>query len=97
MNLIDAVAMIHTLDQELAICAKRPWTGDAECVTVMLDRSDKVPTATTDAGFEYLLEVHVALEVLEVFGDREPTLDQKLRLIIFYAENDAFPDWVYDD
>lgn len=41
------------------------------------------------------LEVHVAHEVLRVFDDKPPTMEEKLRLLIHYAENDAYPEWVY--
>ena len=95
MKIVEAVEEISTLDRSITICARRPWTGEAECVLITLDRGVTVPKATTAAGFEYFLDVHVILEVLQVFGKREPTADEKLRLILFYAENDAYPDWVY--
>lgn len=94
MKLIEAVEKLYELDEDATICVLRPWEGDAECTVVMLDGDSTVPKATTAAGFEYFLEVDVCLEVLEVFGTHKPTTDQKLRVLIYYAENDAWPDWV---
>ena len=54
-----------------------------------------MPSYITTLGFEYFLKVHVAKEVLEVLSGRKASKDEKLRLLIFYAENDAYPDWVY--
>ncbi|MBZ0237962.1 MAG: hypothetical protein K8M05_36960 [Deltaproteobacteria bacterium] len=93
MKLVEAIEKLSELDDDATICVRRPWTGDSECTVVAFD--GKLPEHIEAAGFDYFLEVDIALEVLEVFGDREPTLDQKLQLIIFYAENDAFPDWVH--
>ena len=49
----------------------------------------------TDAGFKYFLGVSTAREVLEVFQGREPSLEEKIDCLLYYAENDAFPGWVY--
>lgn len=95
LKIVEAVAQLSTLDPSITICARKPWHADAECVLVELDRGVVVPKATAAAGFEYFLDVHVCLEVLQVFGERQPTLDEQVRLILHYAENDAYPDWVY--
>lgn len=92
MKLVEAVEKLSKLKEEHTLYVKRPWTADAECKVVNPD--GKVAKATKAAGLEYFLEVHVALEVLEVFGKRKPTLDEKVRVLLFYAENDAWPDWV---
>jgi hypothetical protein len=95
MKLGDAVEGLWNLHEDAVLCVKRPWTRDAECLIVDLDEQMKVPQEVRAAGFEYLLGVHVAREVLGVFRGREPTTDEKICLLIFYAENDAYPDWVY--
>lgn len=95
MKLVDAVEGLQDLDEDAVLCAKRPWTRDAECRAVVLDEDMKVPQEVTAAGYEYFLEVHVAREVLAVLGKRKAATDDKVRLLIFYAENDAYPDWVY--
>lgn len=92
MRLVEAVERLSKLDEDATICVRKPWTGDAECVVISFE--GKLPSTTRKAGFEYFLEVDVALEVLEVFGDRRPSLDERLELLIYYATNDAYPDWL---
>ena len=94
MRLAEAIDKLSQLDDYGTICARRPWTGDSEC-TVAPVNEGTIPKAIKKAGFEYFLEVSDTREILRVFGRRKPTLDQKLRLIISYAENDAYPDWVH--
>jgi hypothetical protein len=93
MKLVEAIEKLRKLDDGATIFARRPWTGDSECTLATVE--DKLPKELKKAGFDYFLEVSVALEILGVFGRKRPTLEDKLRLIIFYAENDAFPDWVH--
>jgi hypothetical protein len=95
MKLVDVVERLRDLDEDAVLCVKRPWTRDAECRAIVLDEEMKVPQEARAAGYEYFLEVHVAREVLAVLGNRKAATDDKVRLLIFYAENDAYPDWVY--
>jgi hypothetical protein len=95
MNMSEVVEQIETVDVDSAICAKKPWNQDSECVVVELDDTLAVPADVEAAGFAYFLEVHVAREVLQVFGDRRPSMVEKVRLLVHYADNDAYPDWVY--
>jgi hypothetical protein len=50
----------------------------------------------TDRGFEYFLEVYLANELLESFGSKCRSVAERRDLIIHYAENDAYPDWIFD-
>ena len=59
------------------------------------DESLKVPEDVKISGFDYFLEVSVALEVLESLEGKPSSLDDKLRLLIYYAENDSYPDYIY--
>lgn len=54
-----------------------------------------MPADVDAAGYAYFLEVHVAKEVNRVSAEKSPTLDEMVRLLVHYAENDAYPDWVY--
>ena len=95
MNLRELVATLEQLDEHQIICARKPWTGASEARVVLPDASLAVPSDIERAGFAYFLEVNVASEVLRVFGNKPPTLEEEVRLLIDYAENDAYPDWVY--
>ena len=59
------------------------------------DENLALPRDVKGAGFEYVLEVHVAKEVMEVFQGKPPSLAEQVRLLLHYAEHDAYPDWVY--
>ncbi|MFN5046743.1 hypothetical protein [Roseateles sp.] len=83
------------LDDGLCIFAAKPWSATSPAVAVQLDGEFKPPKEISEQGLVYFLEVHVANETLEVFGDRQPSSIEKRDLLIFYAENDAFPGWVY--
>lgn len=83
------------LDDKLCVFAAKPWSATSPAVAVQLDDEFKPPKEVLEQGLVYFLEVHVANEALEVFGDRQPSAAEKRKLLIFYAENDAFPDWVY--
>lgn len=83
------------LDHRLCIFAARPWSATSLASAVQLDDAFNPPKEIVEQGLVYFLEVHVANEALEVFGDRPSAQDEKRKLLIFYAGNDAFPDWVY--
>jgi len=95
-ELRNIIARIDTLDRQLCICAKRPWVETAEAILVELTADCGIPPHVKESPFEYFLEVPLVLEVLKVFEGQPPTLDEKVRLAIHYAEQDAYPDWVYE-
>ncbi len=71
---------------------RRPWSLNAECVVVELTDLLAVPEETKQAGFEYFLDIPVALEVLEDYTERNLSLNEQCERLLFYAENDAFLD-----
>lgn len=97
MTLTDLVGRLDSLSDDEMIVARRPWTAESQCAIVRPADDLGVPTHVKQAGFEYFLEVHVAKEVVGVLRDR-PILEQgKVDLLLFYAEHDAYPQWVYDN
>jgi hypothetical protein len=95
MTLADIVNQLSLVAEDRIICARRPWSALAESILAQPAENRSVPSDVKAAGFEYFLEVFVAREVLQVFGQKPATLDDKIRLLIHYAENDAYPEWVY--
>ena len=93
--LSDLVDRLDTLGNESTIFARKPWSAMSEAVLVATDDEGRIDRAVP-AGFAYFLEVNVSREVLEVFGDRPASLGDRTRLLIYYAEFDSFPDWVYE-
>jgi len=95
MTLKEAVRQLDSLNEDLFLCVRRPWTPSAECVLVEPDDRLMVPAHVRIAGFDYFLEVHVAREVLEVLDEETTSPDREVQLLLYYAEFDAYPDWAY--
>lgn len=89
MKLKDILCSIHGIEDDLVIYAKKPWCDTAD---TLLSPATAIPI---DNNYEYFLEVFVAKEALEVFEGREISDDDLFKFLIFYAENDAYPEWVY--
>jgi len=92
MKLIDVVSKLNELPEETFICVRRPWSHDAESVLVPFPDDLCIPKEVKDQGYEYFLGVSTALEILEGFLDSKPSLEQITDFVIYYAENDAFPN-----
>ncbi len=91
MKLADIVAGLETSDDSLCIVAKRPWTEHSEAKLVCFAEDFRIPEEARSAGYEYFLEVSTARdEVLS--GPVAPSTEQRLAAVIYYAENDAFPE-----
>lgn len=96
MRLVEIVTQLDSLDLDAIICVQRPWSPAAKCIITRPSADFGVPTEVKEAGFAYFLEVSVARDVLRIFGDNVPTENEKMRVLIYYAENDAYPEWVYE-
>lgn len=90
MTLAKIIPKLTSFDQddEMVIYMQKPWSLSSECLVVPSAVSERA----TDAGFDYFLEVAVALEVLEGYAERNFSLDEQCERLLFYAENDAFLD-----
>lgn len=95
MKLEEALDQVQQLDDDAVIFAKKPWTLESDAEIGPLDSDLRVPKPIIDRGLEYFLESSVVREVLEVFGNRESTEAERRALLMYYAENDAYPEWVY--
>jgi hypothetical protein len=93
MKLADILASLESFDEALCIVARRPWTREAEAELVLPNEDGRLPAELLSEGFEYFLEVSIALH--EVLSGPVPlSADQKVEAVIYYAEHDAFPDWL---
>lgn len=93
MKLSEVINQLSTLPTETYICVRRPWSHDSEAVLVPFPPDLRIPTQVHESGFEYFLEVETAIEILERFLAVSPTPSQVFDFVLYYAENDAFPDW----
>jgi hypothetical protein len=93
MNLASIIANLESMDDALCIVARRPWTPDAEAKAIALTADGGVPEDVSAAGYEYFLEIDVALE--EVIGNSgDLSEEQRLAACVYYAEHDAHPAWL---
>jgi len=95
MTLDDAIRQLNSLDENLVLCARKPWLPSSECVATPPSADLGVPRQVKEAGLDYFLEVDVAREVLGALGARPVSHEDNVKLLIHYAEHDAYPDWVY--
>lgn len=93
MRLQDVITRLSELPEEMFICARRPWTRDSDAKLVPFTLDLRIPESVKADGFEYFLEVSTALEILAGFIERKPTREQITDFVIYYAENDAYPEW----
>ena len=95
LKLDQIIEKLDRLADDQCVFARKPWSRDSGAIVAPLAENFQVPTNVSTLGMDYFLEVHVVKEVLEVLGDRNLSKEDRLKLLIFYAENDAYPDWVY--
>jgi hypothetical protein len=95
MTLDEVVIRLDDLGEDDILCVRAPWAPEADCVVATPGPSLEVPKATLDAGYSYFLEVHVAREVIGALSEGRASLKDKVKLLIHYAQNDAYPDWIY--
>jgi hypothetical protein len=94
MHLREIIDRITPEVDQMCIVAKRPWKPDSEAQLVRLTQDFKIQGEVLDQGYEYFLEVSVALdEVLDGLND-VLTSEQRFNAVLYYAENDAYPDWL---
>jgi hypothetical protein len=91
MTLLSLVEKLDKLEEEDVIFAKEKWTPEFEAAVFRLTKDYMAPEEAKRLGLKYLLEVHVALEVLEGFTCEKPdaTIRQKCERLIRYAIYDA--------
>ena len=88
------VADLNAHPDEHMICARKPWSGLSDAVVTEPTEELGVPAKVREDGYEYFLEVFIAHEVLGVFSEPRG-LDDQVRLLIHYAEHDAYPEWAF--
>ena len=93
MRLAEAVMQLATLDLTVTLYVQQPWSPASPCALVADEEGVRARDVAAAIGLDYFLEVDVMREALGVFGDRPTTIADKIRLLIHYAEFDAFPAW----
>ena len=94
MYLRNLIASINDSSRHLCIVAKQPWAGSAEAKLVELTSAFGVPSKDLEEGYEYFLEVSVAFEEVINGPGVALTDEQRFEAVLYYAQNDAFPEWL---
>jgi len=91
MTLAEAIERLEEFDADQIIYAVKTTPVSEAVVDYETDDGD-VPASAN--GMRYLLEISLARDAIRVWSEwregRQPTLDEKVQAVIYYAENDAF-------
>jgi len=90
MKLSEAILMIKKDANDSMICARTPWVPDADCIVIPMPDDYRVPDEIKSSGYKYFLEKSIIKEFKTDFSNK--TDSEFVEFVIFYAENDAFPD-----
>jgi hypothetical protein len=104
MNLKDVIENLSLLPEDGTVFAERingEFRADSEAQVVEIT-DEELKQQTSEAatkkapGKDYFLEVFIIQEVLEGWrkhhGGKTPPIDAALESVIYYAENDAYPE-----
>jgi hypothetical protein len=74
------------------IYGRLPWAPSADAVVLQGDETP--PGLVTASGHHYVLEVHLAIEAVEIWSEWRggiiPTPEEAMQAVIYYAEHDAY-------
>ena len=97
MLLREIVQSLETFSREDAIYAQYidgEWTSVSEAVVAEESEDGSLTQFIQGMEFRYVLPVFLALEVIEVWrtwsNQSNPSLEEKVRAIIYYAKYDAY-------
>lgn len=83
---------LQDYDEELVIMTKnnQDITKDTFVILVKQDEINEYK----EKGYNYFLELFLAREIIDVWSkwrnNKKPTLDEKIKAIIYYSINDAY-------
>ncbi len=85
------VGSLDSLDEDLTIYAREPWTAASDAIAAAEPAEGGLPTEAREEGLKYFLEVSVAKEFLEgwIENAESPTRAQQTERLIRYAIYDA--------
>lgn len=94
MTLREIILAVEKLDENLVIFARKngEWDLDSPAALLLLNDAAEVDMHLDD--LTYFLEIGIAKEVLEVWGEwrggRKPTESERVDAVLYYANNDAY-------
>lgn len=91
MKLREILNKSEELGEYDVVYAKRPWSLDSEACVIRYEPDESVPRLLSDLSYEYFLESALIRDIRKQVEDAGEPMAEALRIIVFYAENDAFP------
>lgn len=92
VTLREIVGTLGSLDPELTIYAREPWSPDSDAMAEREPEHGGTPGEYGSAGMVYFLEVSIAQDVLHSWKasqPRPPSLEEQCRRLVQYALYDA--------
>jgi hypothetical protein len=92
MTLLEAIRDLDSLAEESTIYASEPWTSDSAAIVAPEPDTGGLPVEAQDLGLTYFLEIFIARDFLEDWAatfETEPSLYEKVAMVIHYAINDS--------
>ena len=96
MALVDAVFAVRGADELAVICAREPFSLEAEAVIVTSTEDYGIPDEMRREGFSYFLEKEDVLELLETISIKGVSRETQAAFVAHYAVFDAYPIWFYE-
>lgn len=93
LSLGDAVFSVTNCEDNLAICARQPFTSESEAVLVSLTPDYRVPDEVLEKGFSYFLGKEDTLRLLEVLSERRVSRQAQVEFLAHFATFDTYPSW----
>lgn len=96
MTLREIINDIEHISDDLAIFASKndDWSLDLSAALVLTSDMERIGDKLE--GLSYFLEVEIAKEVLNVWKEwrngREPSEDERIKALLYYANYDAYLD-----
>jgi hypothetical protein len=91
MKLREILNKSDELGEYDVVYAKRPWSLDTEACIIRYGPDESVPRLLSDSFYEYFLESALIHDIRTQVEDAGNPIAEAMRVILYYAENDAYP------
>jgi hypothetical protein len=92
MKLSEILIKSDNLSEHDVVYVKRPWSQNSDASVVRYKDGETVLRLMEEApSFEYFLEAPLIKDIRQQVEKSGGSSEQILEIILYYAENDAFP------
>ena len=93
MQLEEAIFSASSASERSVLCAREPFSPDAEARIVEFTAEWAVPEDVKQEGFSYFLGREEVVALLAERVAKSLPKSRQVALLIYYATNDAYPSW----